>query len=245
MKTNQAGTITRTAEVIERAREAGISTVVSARSGETCDSPMADLAVAYGVGQLKVGSLACSERLAECNVYSRSHPNGLRRSSSVDVSSRSTVNVLRRRIDSPNVMSPAMLSVNSVISINCVVGSVSWPYSSFLITSWSTSVLSTPTAFASCSKNSTAFSRETPPLGTSGICSSGSYIALTCDGSSLDTGNNLHRSAPLSIAVSASVGAITPGITGVPYRFPVRIMSVDTVGVARISSAPPRPACGC
>ncbi len=67
VKMNQAGTITRTAEVIERAKEAGFSTVVSARSGETCDSTMADLAVAYDAGQLKVGSLARSERLAKYN----------------------------------------------------------------------------------------------------------------------------------------------------------------------------------
>ncbi len=67
VKMNQAGTITRTADVIERAQEAGFSTVVSARSGETCDSTMADLAMAYGAGQLKVGSLARSERLAKYN----------------------------------------------------------------------------------------------------------------------------------------------------------------------------------
>jgi enolase len=67
VKMNQAGTITRTVEVIRRAKEAGLSTVVSARSGETCDSTMADLAVAYDAGQLKVGSLARSERLAKYN----------------------------------------------------------------------------------------------------------------------------------------------------------------------------------
>ena len=67
VKMNQAGTITRTIDVMERAMDAGLSTVVSARSGETCDSTMADLAVAYGAGQLKVGSLARSERLAKYN----------------------------------------------------------------------------------------------------------------------------------------------------------------------------------
>lgn len=67
VKMNQAGTITRTVEVIERAKAAGFSTVVSARSGETCDSTMSDLAVAYDAGQLKVGSLARSERLAKYN----------------------------------------------------------------------------------------------------------------------------------------------------------------------------------
>ncbi len=67
VKMNQAGTITRTTEVIERAQSAGLATVVSARSGETCDSTMADLAMAYDAGQLKVGSLARSERLAKYN----------------------------------------------------------------------------------------------------------------------------------------------------------------------------------
>lgn len=67
VKMNQAGTITRTTDVLERAEEGDMATVVSARSGETCDSTMADLAVAYGTDQLKVGSLARSERLAKYN----------------------------------------------------------------------------------------------------------------------------------------------------------------------------------
>jgi enolase len=67
VKMNQAGTITRTLDVVRRAQEAGVSTVVSARSGETCDSTMADLAVACGAGQIKIGSLARSERLAKYN----------------------------------------------------------------------------------------------------------------------------------------------------------------------------------
>ena len=67
VKMNQAGTLTRTTDVIERAHDAGLTAVVSARSGETCDSTMADLAVAYGAEQLKVGSLARSARLAKYN----------------------------------------------------------------------------------------------------------------------------------------------------------------------------------
>lgn len=67
VKMNQAGTLTRTIDVIERAKETGVSTVVSARSGETSDSTMTDLAVAYDAGQLKIGSLARSERLAKYN----------------------------------------------------------------------------------------------------------------------------------------------------------------------------------
>jgi enolase len=41
--------------------------VVSARSGETCDATIADLAVGLGAGQIKIGSLARSERLAKYN----------------------------------------------------------------------------------------------------------------------------------------------------------------------------------
>jgi enolase len=67
IKPNQAGTITRTRRVLERARAAGLAPVVSARSGETCDATIADLAVALDAGQLKVGSLARSERLAKYN----------------------------------------------------------------------------------------------------------------------------------------------------------------------------------
>lgn len=67
VKPNQAGTITRAIEVVERAQDAGWATVVSARSGETCDATIADLAVALDAGQIKIGSLARSERLAKYN----------------------------------------------------------------------------------------------------------------------------------------------------------------------------------
>jgi enolase len=53
--------------VIDRAREAGFSAVVSARSGETEDSFLADLSVASGAAQIKVGSITRSERLAKYN----------------------------------------------------------------------------------------------------------------------------------------------------------------------------------
>ena len=56
-----------TLEVVRLAREAGYRTVISARSGETEDSTLADLAVATGVGQIKIGSVARSERLAKYN----------------------------------------------------------------------------------------------------------------------------------------------------------------------------------
>ena len=67
VKMNQIGTLTETLAVIDRAREAGYGAVISARSGETEDSFLADLAVASGAGQIKVGSVTRSERLAKYN----------------------------------------------------------------------------------------------------------------------------------------------------------------------------------
>jgi enolase len=67
VKMNQIGTLTETFAVIDRARQAGFGAVVSARSGETEDSFLADLAVASGAGQIKVGSITRSERLAKYN----------------------------------------------------------------------------------------------------------------------------------------------------------------------------------
>jgi enolase len=67
VKMNQIGTLTETISVIKRARRAGYATVISARSGETEDPFIADLAVATGAGQIKIGSLAQSERLAKYN----------------------------------------------------------------------------------------------------------------------------------------------------------------------------------
>lgn len=67
VKMNQIGTLTETFQVIDRAREAGFGAVISARSGETEDSFLADLAVASGAGEIKIGSITRSERLAKYN----------------------------------------------------------------------------------------------------------------------------------------------------------------------------------
>jgi enolase len=67
VKVNQIGTLTETLNVIDQARKAGYRCIVSARSGETEDCTIADLAVATGVGQIKIGSIARSERLAKYN----------------------------------------------------------------------------------------------------------------------------------------------------------------------------------
>jgi enolase len=67
VKPNQIGTLTETLEVIALARSAGYRPVISARSGETEDTTIADLAVATGAGQIKIGSVARGERLAKYN----------------------------------------------------------------------------------------------------------------------------------------------------------------------------------
>ncbi|MDA0734106.1 MAG: phosphopyruvate hydratase [Chloroflexi bacterium] len=67
VKLNQIGTLTETLEVVSTAQRAGFLPVISARSGETEDSTIADLSVATGAGQIKIGSLTRSERLAKYN----------------------------------------------------------------------------------------------------------------------------------------------------------------------------------
>ena len=67
VKVNQIGTLTEALDVVRLARSAGYRAVISARSGETEDDTLADLAVATGAGQIKIGSVARSERLAKYN----------------------------------------------------------------------------------------------------------------------------------------------------------------------------------
>ncbi len=67
VKVNQIGTLTEARDVLRLARAAGYRAVISARSGETEDTTLADLAVASGAGQIKIGSVARSERLAKYN----------------------------------------------------------------------------------------------------------------------------------------------------------------------------------
>jgi enolase 1/2/3 len=67
IKVNQIGTLTETAEAVELAHRAGYSAVISHRSGETEDATIADLAVAWGAGQIKTGATARSERVAKYN----------------------------------------------------------------------------------------------------------------------------------------------------------------------------------
>jgi len=67
VKVNQIGTLSETLEAIRVARDAGYSTVISHRSGETEDTTIADLAVATAAGQIKTGSLCRSDRVAKYN----------------------------------------------------------------------------------------------------------------------------------------------------------------------------------
>jgi enolase len=67
VKINQIGTLTETLDVVNLARRNGYQPVVSARSGETEDSFIADLAVSTGASLIKVGAITRSERLAKYN----------------------------------------------------------------------------------------------------------------------------------------------------------------------------------
>lgn len=67
IKLNQIGTLTETIETIKMAKEAGYTTVISHRSGETEDTTIADIAVAVNAGQIKTGSCSRSERVAKYN----------------------------------------------------------------------------------------------------------------------------------------------------------------------------------
>ncbi len=67
VKLNQIGTLTETLETIQIARDAGYTTVISHRSGETEDTTIADLAVGTGAGQIKTGAPSRSDRVAKYN----------------------------------------------------------------------------------------------------------------------------------------------------------------------------------
>ena len=67
VKVNQIGTLTETLEAMRLAHDAGYTTVMSHRSGETEDTTIADLAVATNAGQIKTGAPARSDRVAKYN----------------------------------------------------------------------------------------------------------------------------------------------------------------------------------
>jgi len=80
VKPNQVGTLSDAKRVVELARANGYAVVLSARSGETEDTWLADLAVGWQTGQLKVGSTTRSERTAKWNRLLRleaEHPDAV------------------------------------------------------------------------------------------------------------------------------------------------------------------------
>ena len=67
IKVNQIGTLTETISAVNMAQNAGYTSVMSHRSGETEDNTIADLAVALNCGQIKTGSASRSDRMAKYN----------------------------------------------------------------------------------------------------------------------------------------------------------------------------------
>ena len=67
LKPSQAGTVSETRAALDAAREAEWGAIASARAGESEDTTIVHLAVGWGIGQLKVGSFARSERMAKWN----------------------------------------------------------------------------------------------------------------------------------------------------------------------------------
>ncbi|KGA15343.1 hypothetical protein GM51_15180, partial [freshwater metagenome] len=67
VKVNQIGSLTETSQAVEMAHRAGFATMMSHRSGETEDTIIADLAVAFNCGQIKSGAPARSDRVAKYN----------------------------------------------------------------------------------------------------------------------------------------------------------------------------------
>jgi enolase len=67
VKLNQIGTVSETLDAVAMARDAGYTSVISHRSGETEDTTIADLAVATGAGQIKTGSASRTDRVAKYN----------------------------------------------------------------------------------------------------------------------------------------------------------------------------------
>ena len=67
IKVNQIGTLSETIDAVNMAHQAGYTSVMSHRSGETEDNTIADLAVALSTGQIKTGSASRSDRMAKYN----------------------------------------------------------------------------------------------------------------------------------------------------------------------------------
>ena len=75
IKPNQIGTLTETINVIEMAKKNNYNTIISHRSGETEDTSIADISVAFNSGQIKTGSLSRTDRLSKYNQLIRIEEN--------------------------------------------------------------------------------------------------------------------------------------------------------------------------
>ena len=67
IKPNQIGTVTETLQAIQVCKDNGLSTIVSHRSGETCDTFIVDLAIGASSNYIKCGGLTRGERVAKYN----------------------------------------------------------------------------------------------------------------------------------------------------------------------------------
>jgi enolase len=94
IKLNQIGTLSETFDAIAMAHTAGLTAVVSHRSGETEDSTIADLVVATGAGQIKTGSASRSDRVAKYNQLLRIEEE---LGSAAHYAGRNAINQLRDR----------------------------------------------------------------------------------------------------------------------------------------------------
>jgi enolase len=93
VKVNQIGSVTETLQAIELAREAGFTTMISHRSGETEDTTIADLAVGTNAGQIKTGAPARGERINKYNQLLRIEEE---LGASAGFAGRSTFSALRK-----------------------------------------------------------------------------------------------------------------------------------------------------
>ena len=79
IKPNQIGTLSLTLKAVDEARRRGMNVIVSHRSGETCDSFIADLAVAVNAGQIKAGAPAVRSGRRSTTASRKSPMNWARR----------------------------------------------------------------------------------------------------------------------------------------------------------------------
>ena len=67
IKVNQIGSLSETLQTISLAQQNGYEVIISHRSGETEDTSIADIAVAVNAGQIKIGSMSRTDRMAKYN----------------------------------------------------------------------------------------------------------------------------------------------------------------------------------